>query len=564
MPAQSRLSGGNEYRISDTAHQIDQLLTALEGENLEFKEAKNKYDFGTLAKYCAALANQGGGKMVLGVTDKRPRRVVGTQAFSQIERMRLGLIEALHVRVEVDEVRHPLGRVLVITVPARPVGVPIRADGVPWSRRGDSLVAMEDSELRAVYGEIGHDLSADVVQGLEIKDLDADSVEAFRQRWIAKSGSPALRNATTKQLLADAEALVDGGVTLAGLVLFGSRPTLRKHLPQAEVVVEYRSSEESGPAQQRKEYQAGFFSYYEDLWNTLNLRNDVQHYQDGLFVLDVPTFDERSIREAVLNAVSHRDYRLGASVFVRQYARRIVVESPGGFPPGIDAGNILERQYPRNRRIADIFSKCGLVERSGQGMDLIFEASIRQSKRLPDFGGSDQFQFRLTLDGAIQDPAFIRFLERVAAQSAASFSTLDLVVLDHIRRETPVPDEAAQRMPALLDNGIVERINRGRGRRYVLSRRFYQFIGIPGLYTRKRGLDRETNKALLVKHIDESRATGARMETLGQVLPALSRNQLQVLVRELSRSGRIHHHGTTRAARWYPGSIDPDCDHSKE
>ena len=75
----------------------------------------------------------------------------------------------------------------------------------------------------------------------------------------------------------------------------------------------------------------------------MNLCNDIQHYQDGLFVLDVPTFDERSIREAIQNSVSHRDYRQGGNVFVRQYPRRVTIESPGGFPPGINEANVLER-----------------------------------------------------------------------------------------------------------------------------------------------------------------------------------------------------------------------------
>jgi len=104
----------------------------------------------------------------------------------------------------------------------------------------------------------------------------------------------------------------------------------------------------------------------------VNLRNDRQHYQEGLFVFDIPTFNERVVREALLNAVSHRNYQMSGSVFVRQYKERLVIESPGGFPAGVTLENILDRQSPRNRRIAEILAKCGLVERSGQGMNLIY------------------------------------------------------------------------------------------------------------------------------------------------------------------------------------------------
>ena len=294
-------------------------MNAMEGENLEFKEARQSYQFDKLLKYCAAVANEGGGKLILGVSDQRPRRIIGTRAFTHPERTRAGLIEKLRLRVDVDVLRPSEERVLVFTVPPRPVGVPIQADGIYWTRRGDSLVPMAEEQLRDIFNEIGHDFSADFCQGATLDDLNLEAVEDFRKRWIEKSGNTSLERLDWKQLLHDAEAVVDGNITYAALVLFGTRHALGRHLAQAEVVFEYRSSEVSGPAQQRKEYREAFFSFYEGLWNIINLRNDLQHYQDGLFIWDIPTFEERSVREAILNAVSHRDYRLGGSVFVRQY-----------------------------------------------------------------------------------------------------------------------------------------------------------------------------------------------------------------------------------------------------
>lgn len=93
--------------------QLASWLQALEGEHFEFKEARNSYEFDQLARYLCALANEGGGRMVLGITDRRPRRVVGTRAFSQIERTRAGLHEELPLRIGVREIVHPDGRVLV-------------------------------------------------------------------------------------------------------------------------------------------------------------------------------------------------------------------------------------------------------------------------------------------------------------------------------------------------------------------------------------------------------------------------------------------------------------------
>ncbi|MEA3358947.1 MAG: ATP-binding protein [Thermodesulfobacteriota bacterium] len=122
--------------VETTVEQIEKLMTSQEGENLEFKEARNNYDFEKLVKYCSALANEGGGKIVLGVTDKRPRSVVGSQAFKQPERTRSGLIERLHLNIDFSIVKHPEGRVLIFHVPTHPIGNPIKHKGVYWQRTG--------------------------------------------------------------------------------------------------------------------------------------------------------------------------------------------------------------------------------------------------------------------------------------------------------------------------------------------------------------------------------------------------------------------------------------------
>ena len=538
--------------------QLEKLMASKEGENLEFKEAKTKYDFEKLVQYCAALANEGGGKILLGITDKRPRTIVGSQAFKQPERTRAGLIERLHLNIDFSIVIHPAGRVLIFHVPTHPIGNPVKYKGIYWQRQGDSLIAMNEDRLRCIFAETGHDFSADICPGATMDDLDTAAIEDFRQRWINKSGNHGLTTLSQKQLLKDVEALVENKLTYAALILFGTRKALGRYLGQSEVIFEYRSSDASGPAQQRKEFRRGFFGFYDALWELINLRNDIQHFQSGLFVLDVPTFSERVIREAVLNAVSHRDYQLGGSVFIRQYPRRLVMESPGGFPVGINEQNILDRQSPRNRRIADIFAKCGLVERSGQGMNLMYELCIQESKSTPDFTGSDQYQIVLNLDGEIQDPRFLQFLEKVGKETLKLFSTADFLLLDHIHRESKIPEHLKNRLQSLVKMGVVERFGRGRGVKYVLSRRYYKMADEKGTYTRKKGLDRETNKALLLKHIKENKTEGSRLYELLQVLPALSVDQVKTLLRVMKAEGLIYVVGRTSAARWFPEPASPD------
>ncbi|OQC41889.1 MAG: Divergent AAA domain protein [Acidobacteria bacterium ADurb.Bin051] len=532
---------------------LDELLALLldrEDEHLEFKEARNRFDFEELVKYCAALANEGGGRMVLGVTDARPRTVVGTRAFDPVERTKAGLIDRLRLRIDVDELAHPDGRVLVFHVPPRPIGYPIDYRGAYWMRGGEDLVPMTPDLLQRIFAEAQPDFSAEPCAGATIDDLAPEAIDVFRAKWAEKSRRAALRELTVPQLLADAELIVEGRVTYAALALLGTRRALGRHLGQAEVIFEYRSDEASIPYQQRLEYREGFLLYHDALWGAVNLRNDLFSYQDGLFRYEIPAFNEAAVREAILNAVSHRDYRLAGSTFVRQWPQRIQIVSPGGFPAGVTPENILVRQAPRNRRLADALARCGLVERSGQGADRMFSTAVREGKLPPDFSESDAYQVSVSLQGQVRDPRFLAFLERLGRETQQTLSVDDLLVLDAIHRETPVPDRVLPRIPALLGSGALERVSR---RRLTLSRRFYDFVGRRGEYTRRRGLDRGASKALLLQHIRQNAADGSPLAELCQVLPAMKPTQVQNLLRDLKRDAQAHPVGRTRAARWFPG-----------
>jgi ATP-dependent DNA helicase RecG len=322
-------------------------------------------------------------------------------------------------------------------------------------------------------------------------------------------------------------------------------------LAQAEIVFEYRSSEEAGPAQKRAEFRQGFLACLDDLWSLINLRNDLQHYQDGLFMLDVRTFDERSVREAVLNAVCHRDYQMGGSTFVRQFARRLEIQSPGGLPFGVTLDNLLDRQAPRNRRIAEALARCGLVERAGQGMNLMFERSILQGKRRPDFRGTDAWNVVVTLHGELTDARLLRFLERAGREKDTSFGAHELVLLQAVHDEAPIAEEQRQTLARMKDLGIVESVGRGRGTRYFLARRFYTAIGERGTHTRKRGLDGRANRQLLLDHLRDAGGTGCAMQELQQVLPGISRHQIKSLLQGLAREGDVRLQGARRHGRWF-------------
>lgn len=527
---------------------IEELLKAQEGERVQFKEAKNRFDFSEAAQCCCALANCGGGKLVLGITDKRPRQVVGSNAFDQPERTRKGLIDKLKVMVNFQPYEHQGKRILVFDVSSRPLGLPVQADGVAWWYEGDSLIPMPEDVRRRIYAEAGFDFSGSVCSVASLNDLDEAAIEAFREKWIEKSGNRRLQSLSKEQLLRDCEAINDDGITYAALALFGKRGSLGKYLPQAEIIFEHRLSDASGPASQREEFRVGFFACYDRLWDLINLRNDRQHYQEGFFVYDIPTFNERVVREAILNAVSHRNYQMGGSVFIRQYRDRLRIESPGGFPTGISLDNILDRQLPRNRRIAEILALCGLVERSGQGMNLIYELSIKEAKQLPDFTGTDENFVSITLNGVVLDTKMLSLINQIGNERMETLSTGDFLVINALYHEANVPQNLQPCIKRLVELGIVEHIGRNK---YVLARSLYVAAGKTGVHTRVVGLDRDTNKELLLKHIRKNGDQGTPLKELKQVLPGHSRGQIQVLLRELRAENRIYCEGNTSAAKWF-------------
>lgn len=527
-----------------------------EDARLEFKEAKNNFDTEKLIQYCCAFANEGGGRLILGITDQFPRKIVGSQAFLNLESIKSHLISILSLRIEILELFEEERRIVIFSIPSRPIGVPIAFKGRYWMRRGEELTPMTSDMLKRIFDEGVPDFSAQICPGANFGDLDLAAINIFREAWIRKSRHNQLKHISEKQLLQDIEVVTDQGVTYAALILFGTHKALGKYLAQAEVIFEYRSNDVTGPAQQRIEYRQGFFTFYNELWEKINLRNDNQHFQDGLVIFDVPTFNEKAVREAILNAISHRDYKTAGSIWVKQYPRRITFISPGGFPPGITPQNMLWRQQPRNRRIAEVFCKCGLVERAGQGADRIFEESIRQAKSLPDFTHTDEYQVSLTLDGQVQDESFLRFLAKLDKNGLAQFTTIDFLVLDYVHKEKSLPSEPPDlkiRLKHLVDLGVIESFGRGRSIQYMLCQKYYLHARKSGVYTRKRGLDRNTNKELLLKHIRINKIEGARLSDLHQVLPSLSEKQVQSLLRELKAAGSIHVKGKTKAGLWFPG-----------
>lgn len=532
-----------------SAEQFDQWLMKPEDYHLEFKEAKNDFSRKDLHDYCAALANEGGGKLILGVRNK-DRVVVGTKAYLGTHNtLAHDLYQVYKIRIDVEEFKHPLGRVLIFHVPCHRRSEPVHSVGkykYPM-RIGESLTEMDMDTFRKIARENEEDPSARPVSGLTVDDLDDNSIRNFLARWAAKARrNEYLRFSKEKAMLA-AGLMSENRLNLAALVLFGKKRVLDELLATNEIIFEWRQDSSKTPHDDRVNWRGPFFGIYNEIWASINARNLRIPFQEGLFQREVFAFNEKAVREALNNAVAHRDYLIqGRSIFIKASPQEFCIESPGGFPPGVTPENILKKSDWRNRRIAEIFEKAGLVERAGQGMDDIFDHTIREGKGMPNFKGSDPYSVVLHIPAQVKDKDFILYLERVIKERQISLPFEEIYELEKIRENQKVKRPEFKKK--FLQYDIIEPVGKGRGTRYILSRRYYDTIGQSGKHTRIKGLSRDQIKDLILNHLRQGKPS--RRSDLISGFSECSPKDISNILQELKRAGKIIHKGTKIKGSW--------------
>ena len=180
-----------------------------ENQRLEFKEAKTQLDNRKLYEYCVAIANENGGLLILAVADKPPRQVVGTAAFNDPVAMAAKLFHAVGFRVDIEEVAHPDGRVLIFHIPSRPRGTAYHLDGAYLMRSGEELAPMSEDQLRRIFAEGGPDwLEEHSRTGLSSEQV-VQLLDTQRLFELMKLSYPSEREGVIGRLVA--ERLIDAG-----------------------------------------------------------------------------------------------------------------------------------------------------------------------------------------------------------------------------------------------------------------------------------------------------------------------------------------------------------------
>jgi len=363
--------------MSTTIEQVNLWRQApSENQRLEFKAAKNQFDSGKLFEYCVALANEGGGRLILGVEDKPPRAVTGTQACRDLVGMAEKIFHAVGFRVDIDEVAHPEGRVLVFQIPSRPLGTAYHLDGRYLMRAGEALVGMSEDQLRRIFAEGKPDWleepSKTDLTGQEVVEL-LDTQTFFE---LLKLPFPTDRDGVLDRLLRDRLVTkVDGRFSIRrlGALLIARRlddfPDLARKAPRVIVYngtskLETRLDQTGG-----KGYAVGFQGLIQFIMGQLPQNELIEN----ALRKEVKWVPEITIRELVANALIHQDFQVsGTSVIVDIYSNRVEISNPG--EPIVPAERFIDGYESRNERLAELMRRMGICEEKGSGVDKVIQA----------------------------------------------------------------------------------------------------------------------------------------------------------------------------------------------
>lgn len=436
----------------------------------------------TLAELIVAFANGVGGTIVVGMDE------TGQMHPDALDSLEPALERALRVcdppfrGVDLPEwhlEEAPGGQVATIVVKPTPYQLSIRGKAV-YVRSGTMNVPLSPEqairhgsvERRAVGFE------DQAVPGATTADLDEDILDEYQQKRTRRGARG--ESFTREELLRDVGAVdPDGTPTAAGILLFGRHP--QRFFPQVGVVIVRFQGESvhdvvaSGERYVRRvEIVGPAARLVERTWDVLLEEIQQQSYTQGLERQERLAYPMAAVREAVVNAVCHRDYAIsGQRIEIRLFDQHLEIMSPGGLPGHITLENILDEHYSRNPRLVRGLYYWGYIEELGQGIDIIYEAMQREHHPPPEFRDTGR-AFTVTLRCAI-DQLELRYGEQANPRQLRALRYLltnERISNRQYRDLCPEVSSETVRLDLrdLVEKGILLKIGSKRGTYYVRKR----------------------------------------------------------------------------------------------
>lgn len=549
-----------EKQLWKAADKLESLL-ALPGENeiVEFKEAKNTYDITKLGKYFSALCNEANLKrrpsawLVFGVNNHR--QVVGSNyrlARKDLDHLKEEIADKTTNRigfVEIHEVPHPDGRVLLLEIPAAPKGLPVAFEGHYYGRDGEALSPLNLEEIERIRAQSTvEDWSAATVPEADIADLDEEALAVARRNFKSKFPDKAAEvdgwdDAT---FLNKAKLTIKGRITHAALLLLGREEAEHFLLP-AEAKIRWLLKDHMGNDRDYALFGMPLLLAVDKVY--AKIRNLKYRYirEGTLFPEEIDQYEPYAIREALNNCIAHQDYTLAGRINVIEREESLTFTNLGSFVPGDVRRVVMEdapEEHYRNRFLATAMFNLKMVDTAGGGIRKLFLFQRQRFFPMPDYDLADN-RVKVTLTGKVLDIDYARLLAR-----DAGLSLPEIMALDKVQKHLPLDGNEEHLLKA---KELIE----GRKPNFFIAQAIAEKTGQKASYSKNKAFDKQNYLDLICKAAKEHGSLSRKDidELLWNKLPEwMTEKQRKIkvsnLIGELRRSGKIVNKGSDTKPSW--------------
>lgn len=529
-----------------------EILKIGESINTEFKSwnkvSDMKKQINLAVDELIAFANNKGGTLYFGVEDNG--EVTGCDGNYDLQNIIESIYEKTRPSIFVDpeEIEYNGKKVIALTVASDGI-THATTDGRCLKRLGKNSKPFYPDEMSNRYSEIqSSDFSGRILSDSTEDDINKLEVYKLKEKLKARNPESTLADMEDIAFLRDL-ALVksDSGnikLTVAGLLFVGKEQAINRLLPQAEVIYLHYSESNLEEYDARLDMKAPIISVIDRLSEKIQDSNRIVNVQVGLFRLEIVDFPEKVFQEALLNALSHRDYQSQGAVYVKHYPDKIVIENPGAFLDGITENNIITHpSVPRNKLIAETLQHLKYVQRTGQGVDIIFREMISSGKPFPEYKSYND-AVSLTIYSAIDDIDFVKFISNEENELSRSFSLSELMILRYLKDNRKITmseaesliqearDQAQNACNNLKRYGLIELS----GNEYMLTAKIYDELKNSVDYTKDKAIQYIKAREMILEYI---RDRGFINNELVRELCGFSQKQARIILQRMRKENLI-------------------------
>lgn len=491
------------------------LIEQGEGIEIEFKSWKNTPNFKNLIKLCVkeivALANTEGGYLLLGVEDDKT--ITGCTNYdiqNIIESIYDRTVPNLFTKAQSIEIDNKDVIVIEVDKSGRLCGT---SSGEYYKRLGKNSKPYTPDTMKDEFNE-ETDYSSRILFDTSEEDINLLEVYKLKEKLRARDRQSTLVELDDLSFLKDLSLIKETKegikLTVAGLLFVGKETSIQKLMPQAECIYLHYSDENREEYDNRLDLKLPIISVLDRLTEKIQDANHLINIQVGLFRLEIYDFSERVFQEALLNAYTHRRYDSPASIYVKHYSDKLIIESPGGFLADINENNIITHpSLPRNKLIAETLQRLRYVQRSGQGIDIMFKEMVSMGKPYPEYMAYKD-AIRLTLYSSIEDEGFVKFIAKTQDENNQTFTLSELMILRDLFENKNISLSQASKLTQLSINDVKHAIlNLEKmmlieltGRVYMLTAKAYSKVKSDVQYTQDKTITYLKAKNLILDYLE--------------------------------------------------------------